>query len=109
MKRLLCIVSSLNAGGAETFLMKIYRTLDKSKYQMDFVVSELNGFYEDEVKENGGRVYFVPMRTAKPISAFFEIKKIVKDNKYPAVLKLCDTPDVYKRQMSYPCILIKKN
>ena len=37
MKRLLCIVSSMDRGGAETFLMKVYRCLDKSKYQMDFV------------------------------------------------------------------------
>ena len=45
MKRLLCIVSSMDRGGAETFLMKIYRQLDKTKYQMDFCVSkEKNGF-----------------------------------------------------------------
>jgi hypothetical protein len=40
MKRILCILSSLNAGGAETFLMKIYRALPKEEYQLDFVVSE---------------------------------------------------------------------
>ena len=40
MKRLLCIVGSMNAGGAETFLMKIYRQLDKNEYQMDFCVAE---------------------------------------------------------------------
>ena len=40
MKRLLCIVGSMNVGGAETFLMKIYRKLDRSQYQMDFCVTE---------------------------------------------------------------------
>ena len=40
MKRLLCIVGIMDAGGAETFLMKLYRQLDKSKYQMDFCVSD---------------------------------------------------------------------
>jgi len=39
VKRLLCIIGSMNAGGAETFLMKLYRNLDKKKYQMDFVVA----------------------------------------------------------------------
>ena len=29
------MVSAMNAGGAETFLMKIYRQLDKTKYQME--------------------------------------------------------------------------
>ena len=47
MKRLLCIVGSMDVGGAETFLMKIYRALDKSKYQMDFCVAKKEqNFYE---------------------------------------------------------------
>ena len=49
MKRTLCIVGSMNAGGAETFLMKVYRKLDKTKYQMDFAVAiEEKGYYDDE-------------------------------------------------------------
>ena len=60
MKRLLCIVSSMDRGGAETFLMKIYRQLDKTKYQMDFCVSkEKNGFYDNEIKTMGGVRYFM--------------------------------------------------
>ena len=48
MKRLLCIVGSMDAGGAETFLMKIYRKLDKEIYQMDFCVAKQEkNFYED--------------------------------------------------------------
>ena len=34
MKRLLCIVTEMGAGGAKTFLMKIYRKIDKEKYQL---------------------------------------------------------------------------
>lgn len=50
-KRLLCIVSSMDVGGAETFLMKIYRALDKTKYQMDFYcMSQKVGYYEEEIK-----------------------------------------------------------
>lgn len=93
MKRLLCIVSSLSAGGAETFLMKIFRKIDKSAYCLDFIVSEnTNGIYEDEVKGLGGRVYEIPLRTKKPVSSFVEILKIVRKNKYKYVLKMCDTP-----------------
>ena len=43
MERLLCIVGGMNAGGAETFLMKLYRALDKTKYQMDFAVAITEG------------------------------------------------------------------
>ncbi len=91
MKRLLCIVSSLDTGGAETFMMKIFRALPQN-YKLDFVVSTDTGFYEDEVKELGGKIYRVPLRTKQPLQTFKEIKKIVKNNKYETVLKLCDTP-----------------
>lgn len=54
MKRLLCIVGGMDAGGAETFLMKIYRKLDKKYYQMDFYVLKDNaGFYDQEIIELG--------------------------------------------------------
>lgn len=91
MKRLLCIVDSMNVGGAETFLMKIFRTLDKNKYIMDFIVSD-DGFYDSEIKECSGKVYKIPMRTKNLIKAMLDIKKIVKDNNYKIVLKLSSTP-----------------
>ena len=91
MKRLLCIVDSMNIGGAETFLMKIFRVLDKNKYMIDFIVSD-NGFYDNEVRECGGKIYKIPMRTKNLIGAMFGIKKIVKKNNYKVVLKLSSTP-----------------
>ena len=38
MKRLLCIISCMNTGGAETFLMKMFRYIDRYLYMMDFCV-----------------------------------------------------------------------
>lgn len=93
MKRVLCIISSLNAGGAETFLMKLYRSLDPQKYQLDFVVSEKEkGFYSDEVEKRGGKIFYVPTRTSQPVLAFGQLKGIIRENSYKHVLKLCDTP-----------------
>lgn len=88
MKRLLCIVSSMDRGGAETFLMKVYRCIDRTKYQMDFCVSKTaKGFYDDEIKELGGKIYVVPQKSKNPFKSFFAIKNIVKENKYTAVLR----------------------
>ena len=84
--RLLCIVSSMDRGGAETFLMKIYREIDKTKYQMDFGVT-LPGAYDDEIKKMGGKIYYIPAKSKNPIKTFFEVKKIVKDNGYKSVLR----------------------
>ena len=92
MKRLLCILSSLDAGGAETFLMKISRTLPPDEYQMDFIVSRDNGCYTQEVLDRGGKIHLIPMRTKKPVASFNGIRKIVKENRYQYVLKLGNTP-----------------
>ncbi len=91
MKRILCILSSLDAGGAETFLMKVYRTLPTQEYQMDFIVSVDGGCYTQEVLERGGRIHTIPLRTQDPVGAFRGIWKVVRDNGYDSVLKLGET------------------
>lgn len=91
MKRILCIISSLDAGGAETFLMKVYRSLSPREYQMDFIVSEDGGCYTQEVLDRGGRIHKIPLRTKDPIGALGGIRKIVRENGYEVVLKLGDT------------------
>lgn len=87
MKRLLCIVSSMDRGGAETFLMKIYRSIDREKYQFDFCVNKKGGFYDEEIEKKGGRIFVVPMKSKGAIKCFNAIKKIVKDNDYKYVLR----------------------
>lgn len=88
MKRVLCIVGGMNAGGAETFLMKVYRALDKTKYQMDFAVAISDkGYYDDEIDSLGGKIYHIPPKTKNPIKSFNAIRKLVKENKYEYVLR----------------------
>ncbi len=83
MKRLLCIINSLNVGGAETFLMKIHRNIDKTKYQIDFcVMSAEIGVYEDEVIARGGRIFHIVSKSENPIKCFCAIRRIVKENCY---------------------------
>ena len=52
----------MNTGGAETFLMKMYRSLDREKYQMDFCVNSDKNFYEKEILEMGGTIYKIPAK-----------------------------------------------
>lgn len=91
MKRILCILSSLGAGGAETFLMKISRVLPQEDYRMDFIISEPGGCYTREVLERGGRIHTIPMRTKNLRGAFRGIRRVVRDNNYDCVLKLGET------------------
>lgn len=88
MKRLLCIVGSMNAGGAETFLMKVYRSLNKKEYQMDFAVAiSEKGHYDDEILSYGGRIYHIIPKSLGFIKNFNSIRKIVKENQYRYVLR----------------------
>ena len=88
MKRVLCILSSLDAGGAETFLMKVMRSLPAEEYQLDFIVSVADGCYTQEVLKRGGKIYQIPQRKKDFFGAFRGIQKVVKESQYKAVLKL---------------------
>ena len=89
MKRLLCILSGMNAGGAETFLMKIYRNIDRSKYQMDFCINvKEKCFYEDEISDMGGKIYRIPSKSENIKEFKKQLTAIVKDQEYTNVLRI---------------------
>lgn len=59
--RVLRIVSVMDRGGIESQIMNIYRKIDRSKIQFDFLVTrEQNGLFDDEIRKLGGRIYYVP-------------------------------------------------
>ena len=88
MKRLLCLVSAMDAGGAETFLMKLYRNIDREKYQMDFAVtSSEEGFYDNEIEELGGEIFHVEPKKNGVYKSFLSIYRLIKEKQYDYVLK----------------------
>ena len=89
MKRLLCILSGMNAGGAETFLMKIYRRIDRTKYQMDFCINMSEKcFYEDEILSLGGKIYRIPAKSASLRDFEKQLYNVVNANGYKYVLRV---------------------
>ena len=89
MKRLLCILSSMNAGGAETFLMKIYRRIDRTKYQMDFCINMSEKcFYEDEILSLGGKIYRIPAKSVSLKDFEKQLYNVVNTNGYKYVLRV---------------------
>ena len=50
--RILQIIRQMNQGGAENFIMNVYRNIDKEKVQFDFLVYK-TGVFDDEIKKNG--------------------------------------------------------
>lgn len=59
--RVLCVFSTLDRGGAESMCMELYRHIDRSKVQFDFVkhTSQI-GAFEEEIYSLGGRVFEAP-------------------------------------------------
>lgn len=63
MIRVLHIVNIMNRGGLETMIMNLYRNIDRTKVQFDFLTHNTQpGDYDDEIKELGGKIYNVVPR-----------------------------------------------
>jgi glycosyltransferase EpsF len=76
MKRILHVIGGMNRAGAETMIMNIYRAVDKTKFQFDFLVySDAKQDYEDEIVALGGRVIHMPM-AAGTLGLLKSVKKI---------------------------------
>ena len=61
--RVLQIVPAMNAGGMETFIMNIYRAIDREKVQFDFLYHyDMPCFYDDEILSLGGHITKLTVR-----------------------------------------------
>ncbi|WP_230200259.1 glycosyltransferase family 1 protein [Bacillus niameyensis] len=86
-QRILHIVSAMGRGGAETLIMNIYRKIDHSKVQFDFIThGEMHGDYENEILLLGGRIYNIPsLGVSGPIQYLRNLIKIMSREKFIAV------------------------
>ena len=63
IKNILHVVQKMNRGGIETFIMNLYRNIDRTKYQFDFIVhTKEKGDYDDEIMSLGGRLFHIDPR-----------------------------------------------
>lgn len=61
--RILHIVPNMQSGGLETFIMNIYRKIDKSTFQFDFLVHYKEPkFYDEEIERLGGKIFRFSLR-----------------------------------------------
>ncbi|QUG40594.1 glycosyltransferase family 1 protein [Psychrobacillus sp. INOP01] len=72
MIRVLQIVGAMDRGGIETFLMNIYRNIDRNKVQFDFLVhTDKKCAFDEEIKSLGGNIFSVVPRR----QGYFKNKK----------------------------------
>lgn len=60
--RVLHAVVNMNRGGAETLLMNLYRNIDRTKIQFDFLTCK-EGVFDQEIMNLGGMVHRIPYVT----------------------------------------------
>lgn len=71
----------MRRGGIETFIMNLYRVMDRSKIQFDFLVSTEENPFAEEISILGGKIYVIPPRNngfvayRKNIDVFFRAHK----------------------------------
>lgn len=66
MIRVLHYIGSLGSGGSQAMIMNIYKNIDKTRIQFDFIShDEKSTFYLKEIEQLGGRVFYCPKYTGK--------------------------------------------
>lgn len=84
--RVLHIIGRMNCGGAENFIMNIYRNIDRTKIQFDFVVhTEEECYFDDEIQALGGKIYRIAPISKNIFKHMSQLKKIIKENGYKVV------------------------
>ncbi|MDX5476467.1 MAG: glycosyltransferase family 1 protein [Bacillaceae bacterium] len=56
--KVLHVVGAMNRAGTETMLMNVFRYIDRTKIQFDFIsYSQENAHYDDEIRSLGGNIF----------------------------------------------------
>ena len=61
MLRVLHVIGVMDRAGAESLIMNLYRAINRSKIQFDFLVHETReGDFDEEIRSLGGAIYRIP-------------------------------------------------
>lgn len=75
--RVLHMFGALNPGGVETFVMNLYRCIDREKVQFDFALTQgKKSFFDEEALSLGARLFYYD--TTKGLN--WNLKKILREN-----------------------------
>ena len=79
MKRILQVVGTMDRAGAETMVMNLYRSIDRTKFQFDFLYfTNKKCDYDDEIEFLGGNIYRIVEKN--PIKRMLKTSSLLKEN-----------------------------
>ena len=81
---------SLEAGGIGTFIMNVYRSIDRSQIQFDFAITNGGmGIFGPEIEKMGGRIFFISEKGNRTkldgLCQMYNLYKICRKTKYDVV------------------------
>lgn len=86
MIRVLHVVDSMNRAGQETFIMNVYRQIDRSKIQFDFLQFQPGpADFDEEILSLGGRIHHAVAKGTDFRNSMAQITAIVQENNYHIV------------------------
>lgn len=85
--RVLHVVSQMNRNGLESRIMDIYRHIDRTKIQFDFLTHRLTpGQFDEEIQSLGGKIYYLPpIRPQKLMSYIHSLDRFFAEHSYTIV------------------------
>jgi glycosyltransferase involved in cell wall biosynthesis len=79
--RVLHLLGSLGAGGAEALVMNAFRHIDRTRVLFDVALYATPGFYDDEFRALGGRIFQLPEPDARKLPRYTrELRRILHQN-----------------------------
>ncbi|MBQ3664770.1 MAG: glycosyltransferase family 1 protein [Lachnospiraceae bacterium] len=112
-RKVLHVLYSLNSGGAESFILNVYRNIDRSKVGFDFLLRSphSNEAYLEEVKEMGSKVYVTSAYPRRLLRNAMEVSKIIKQGGYEIVHVHANslfyvTPLILAKMYHVPCRIV---
>ncbi len=80
--RVLQVLGTLNLGGAESRVMDLYRNMDRSKIQFDFLIhSNEKQHFQEEVEALGGKIYRLPrFKVYNYVSYYKAVKRFFREH-----------------------------
>ncbi len=101
------VISGMGSGGAEMFLMNMYRNMDHNKIVFDFLLQSDENIYKDELKYYGSTVHRVTPYYKNYFANISQLKSVLRNN-YPIVhvhanALLYIEPLIYAKKLGVPC------
>ena len=82
--RVLHAVPKMDREGIQSFLMNVYRNIDREKVQFDFLIhSKEKGAFDNEIASLGGKLFYLNKLSSKYFLSYqSELVKFFKEHKY---------------------------